>query len=208
MVKKSIVLFGGTFDPIHVGHTTVATSAADHIGADEVVFVPAKRSPLKHLRPQVSDEHRLKMIAIAVGDDKRFRVSDHEINKPEPSFTLETVKWFKEQYGANVSLYWLLGADAVDDFGLWYKVTELIDACNMCTMFRAGCDEPDFGKYAGKWGKSRVEKLRANVIATPLVDVSSTEIRGRLAGGQEVAGMLAPGVAEYICEHGLYRPAS
>jgi len=204
MEKKKIALFGGTFDPIHIGHTTVVALAADHIGADEVVFIPANRSPLKHLRPRVSDEHRLKMIAIAVADDKRFRVSDHEIKKPEPSFTIETVKWFRDQYDKNTILYWLLGADAVDDFPLWYKVTELIDACNLCTMYRAGCDAPDFGKFKQAWGSERVEKLKSNIVPTPLVDVSSTEIRRRLATGQDVAGMLAPGVADYIRRNNLY----
>ena len=164
MEEKRIALFGGTFDPIHVGHTIVASAAADHIGAETIVFIPAKCSPLKRFYPQVSDEHRLKMTDIATGNDKRFRLSEHEITKAAPSYTLETVRWFREQSSEGTLFYWLVGADTIGDLGLWYKVTELIDECNLCAMYRAGCGEPDFSKYADTWGRKRIEKLKSNII--------------------------------------------
>jgi nicotinate-nucleotide adenylyltransferase len=205
MVKRKLALFGGTFDPIHLGHTAVAAAAAEHIGAEKVILIPAKRSPLKGTLPRASDDDRLKMISLAIAGERKFRVSDYELKKPEPSYTLETVRGFQVEYGSEVSIYWLVGADGVDDLPYWSGIVELIDECNISTMNRAGCKMPDFSRYKDIWGPERVEKLRRNVIQTPLVDISSTEIRNRLAKGRDVRGMLHPAVAAYIRKHNLYQ---
>jgi nicotinate-nucleotide adenylyltransferase len=205
MAKRKIALFGGTFDPIHFGHTTVAADAADHIGAEKIIFVPAKRSPLKGFFPIAGDIDRLKMISLAIADNKDFQVSDYELQKPEPSYTLETVRQFQEDYGGDTSIYWLIGADSIDELQLWYGITDLIDECNLSTMFRAGCNPPNFAKFEDIWGTDHVEKLQRNVIKTSLIDISSTEIRNRLADGDNVTDMLHPDVADYIHKHGLYQ---
>ncbi len=205
MTKRRIVLFGGTFDPIHLGHTTVAADAAKHIGAEKLVFIPAKRSPLKGFLPKANDDDRLEMITLATADEKSFQVSDFELQKPAPSYTLETVLKFQQEYGDEASIYWLIGADGVDDLAYWHMIVELLDACNLTTMYRAGCEPPDFTKFEAMWGRRRVDKLRQNIVQTPLVDVSSTEIRKRLAEGQDVTRMLHPAVSDYISQHGLYR---
>jgi len=205
MVKRKIALFGGTFDPIHLGHTTVAADAAKHIGAEKIIFIPAKRSPLKGFLPKANDGDRLEMIALAIAEDKNFQVSDCELKKPAPSYTLETIRQFQAKHGSGTSIYWLIGADSIDDLLHWYGITELIDGCNLTTMYRAGCKPPDFSKFAAVWGRQRVGKLQRNVIQTPLIDISSTEIRDRLAAGRDVSGMLHPPVADYIYKHGLYQ---
>ena len=205
MTKRRIVLFGGTFDPIHLGHTTVAADAAKHIGAEKLVFIPAKRSPLKGFLPKANDDDRLEMITLATADEKSFQVSDFELQKPAPSYTLETVLKFQQEYGDEASIYWLIGADGVDDLAYWHMIVELVDACNLTTMYRAGCELPDFTKFEAMWGRRRVDKLRQNIIQTPLVDISSTEIRKRLTDGLNVSTMLHPAVSDYISQHGLYR---
>lgn len=205
MVKKKIALFGGTFDPIHLGHTVIAAAAAEHIGAEKIVFIPAKRSPLKDFSPEAGDDDRLAMIALAIADNENFQLKDYELRKPQPSYTLETVRHFQADYGDKALLYWLVGADSLDELSHWYGIVELIDECNLCVMFRAGCKSPDFAKFKNVWGAARVEKLQRNVIRTPLIDISSTEIRNRLASGRDVTGMLAPQVADYIRKHGLYQ---
>ena len=145
MKKRRVALFGGTFDPIHVGHTTVAVDAAEQIGAEKVVFIPAKRSPLKGFFPKASDKDRLIMIALAIADHKMFEVSDYELNKPGPSYTLETVRRFQADYGSGTSIYWLAGADSVDELALWYKIAELIDECNISVMYLILPNSPIFG---------------------------------------------------------------
>ena len=204
-MKRTIALFGGTFDPIHIGHTTVAVDAAKRIGAEKVIFIPAKRSPLKGFLPKAGDDDRFKMIALAIADKKNLHVSNYELEKPAPSYTLETVRKFQTDYGSGTSIYWLVGADGIDDLAHWYGIVELIDACNLTTMYRAGCEPPNFSKFEATWGRQRIEELQRNVIQTPLVDVSSTEIRNRLAAGHDIANMLHPAVADYIRKRGLYQ---
>lgn len=205
MTKRKIVLFGGTFDPIHLGHTAVAAVAAENIGAEKVFFIPAKHSPLKAFFPKVNDEDRAAMITLAITDYKNFQLSDYELKKPHPSYSLETVRKFQSDYGSETEIYWLIGADSVEDLPLWYKTDELIDECNVSVMYRAGCKLPDFTQFTAIWGPARVEKLQRNIIQTPLIDISSTKIRERLAAGLEVTEMLHPLVIEHIRQHGLYR---
>ena len=205
MIKRKTILFGGTFDPIHLGHTTVAACAAERIEADNVVFIPAKRSPLKQT-PNVTESDRLKMIALAIGADKNFQLSDYELKRDEPSFTIDTVKHFQAELGNEIAIYWLVGADSVPDLPLWYRILDLIDMCGLSVMYRAGCERPDFTPYKDQWGKERILKLQQNIIQTPLVDISSTEIREKIACGADVTDMLDPQVAQYITENNLYKP--
>jgi nicotinate-nucleotide adenylyltransferase len=204
MAEKIIALFGGTFDPVHIGHTAVAAVAGESVGAEKVVFVPAKRSPLKGFFPEAGDEDRLAMISLAISGNAGFESSDYELKKVGPSYTLETVRYFQEKLGDDSVIYWLAGADSLEDLPHWYGVPELIDECNLAIMCRAGFETPNFSKFEPVWGRQRVEKLQQNVIKTPLIDISSTEIRRRLAAGGDVSGMVCPEVLQYIREHGLY----
>lgn len=205
MTQRKIALFGGTFDPIHLGHIKVADAAAKHIGAEQVVFIPAKRSPLKTFCPKASDQDRLNMIDLAIKANEQFQVSDYELKKPEPSYTLETVRKFQVDYSPQTKIYWLIGADTIHELPGWYKILELIDECNLSAMYRAGCQPPDFARFEALWGSDRVEKLRRNVIQTPLVDISSTEIRASLAARRDINNMVWPAVAKYIHLHRLYQ---
>jgi nicotinate-nucleotide adenylyltransferase len=204
MKDKKVILFGGTFNPIHLGHTKVAASAVKYIDADRMIFIPAKRSPLKRFMPSASDIDRLKMITLAIANHDIYEVSDWELNRSAPSYTLNTVRYFRAEYGSETALYWLVGADSIDDLIYWHGITELIDECNIAMMYRADFDKPDFTKFEQLWGKARVEKLQGNIVPTPLVNVSSTKVRKRLSSGKDVTQMLDSAVFSYICEHGLY----
>jgi nicotinate-nucleotide adenylyltransferase len=204
MAEKRIALFGGTFDPIHLGHTLVAAEALKKIAVEKVVFIPAKRSPLKGFFPQASDHDRLEMAALAIADNQKFELSDYELKRHAPSYTLETINRFKDYYGPATVIHWLVGADSVDELPYWHKIMELIDACKISTMYRAGYEKPDFDKFEPILGRKRVKKLQRNIIATSLIDISSTEIRKRLAKGLGVTNMLHPAVIDYIRNRGLY----
>jgi nicotinate-nucleotide adenylyltransferase len=205
MSERKIILFGGTFDPIHRGHTAVASAAAEYIGAEKVIFIPAKRSPLKQYQPIASEKQRLEMITLAIADNQKFAASDVELKKPGPSYTIETVRYFQNEYGTDAVIYWLAGADSIDELPLWYGITELINECNLSVMYRAGFDRPDFSRFAELWGKDRVEKLNSSIIETPLIDISSSQIRDILAAGGNADDMLCRPVAEYIRQCSLYR---
>ena len=205
MIQKKIILFGGTFDPIHLGHTKVAESAVKYIDADRMIFIPAKRSPLKGFLPIASDTDRLKMITLAIANQYKFEVSDWELKRSAPSYTLNTARHFQTEYGSDTTVYWLVGADSIDDLIYWHGITELIDECNIAMMYRADCERPDFTKFEQLWGKERVEKLQRNIVPTPLIDISSTEVRERLNTGMDVTQMLDSTVLSYIREHNLYK---
>jgi nicotinate-nucleotide adenylyltransferase len=205
MMKEKVILFGGTFDPIHYGHVRVGDCACEQIGADEIVFVPAKRSPHKESLPVADGAARFEMISLAIGGKNKFRVSDCELKRAEPSYTLDTVRHFRAEYGQETQIFWLVGADAVKDLAKWHGIRELIDECNLCVMFRAGFERPDFGGFEGFLGPQRVrQKLKRNVIETPLININSTEIREKLACGGDVSDMLEPKVLAYIQKNGLY----
>ena len=145
------------------------------------------------------------MLSLVIAQKERFELNDYELKKSLPSYTLDTVRYFKSKYGQNFLIHWLVGADSVNDLPLWYKIAELIDECNLCVMFRAGCPKPDFSRFINIWGTEQIEKLQSNIIQTPLVNISSTEIRQRLAAGEDVSGMLCDEVAEYIRKKRLYK---
>ena len=203
-MKDRIILFGGTFDPVHLGHTTVAAFAAEQIGADEVVFIPAKRSPHKNVFPVASGASRVEMLRLAVAGNAKFSVSSCELERPDPSYTVETVSMFSGLYGPESHLYWLVGADAVGDLGRWHCAERVLDMCNLCVMYRAGYPKPDFAQLEC-FGAARVAKLVKNALAAPLVDISSTEIRRKVGTGEDVSGLLSPAVLGYIEKNGLYR---
>lgn len=205
MEKKKVILFGGTFDPVHQGHTTVADYACNYISAEKTIFIPAKRSVLKDFSPKANDRQRYEMLSLAIADYDKFELSDYEIKKAKPSFTLDTVKYFKSKLNLQYDLYWLIGADAIKDFPLWYKVEELIDICNLCLIYRAGFKKPDFSSFKKQWGLQRIKKMQKNVIKTPLIDINSTKIRKLLAQNKDVDNMLNTSVAKYIKKYNLYR---
>jgi nicotinate-nucleotide adenylyltransferase len=205
MAGRKIVLFGGTFDPIHIGHTRVASFCAERIGAEKLIFVIAKYSPVKTHPPAADDKSRLAMVKLATAGERRFDISGYELKKKSPGYTIETVRKFKKDWGPAVELYWLVGADCVDDLPKWYKIKELIDECNLSVMYRGGFDRPDFSKFKKIWGAERVEKLQRNIIQTPLIDISSTEVRDLIAAGEDVSQKVAPAVLKYIRSHNLYR---
>jgi nicotinate-nucleotide adenylyltransferase len=200
---KKIILFGGSFDPIHTGHVQVARHALQSLRAGRLFFVPARRSPHKTDSPAVG-HHRLAMIRKAIEGVDRFSVSDCELIRPEPSYTLDTINFFREQFGNEVALYWLVGADQLSDFDRWHRVEELLRVCHVSVMFRAGYPPPDFSRLEGVFSEETIERLRRDIIQTPLIDLNSTAIRRQLAAGTLPPGALPSGVLQYIRQHHLY----
>jgi len=200
-----VILFGGSFDPIHNGHLAVARYAFEHLGADRLVFIPARRSPLKACGPSADGELRLAMIRLAIVGQEGFSVSDCELHRPEPSYTFDTIRHFRDQFGSAAQLVWLVGADMINDLDKWYRIEELMEMCRLCMMYRGGVERPRLERLVGVFGDARVRQLEADILQTPLVDASSSDIRSRLAAGQPVDALLPPQVLACIRHNGLYR---
>jgi nicotinate-nucleotide adenylyltransferase len=202
-VADCVVLFGGTFDPVHIGHTTVVQHAAKSLRAGAVVFIPARRSPHKSDNPLAPAEHRVRMLELAIAEQPAFSVSRCELDRPEPSYTYDTVMEFRTGR-PQARLVWLVGTDMLASLPRWYRIRELLDLCDVSVMSRGGVDSPDFEQLVPSLGPAAARRLREAAIVTPLIPVSSTEIRTRLAAAQDVSGMLHPAVIEYIRARGLY----
>ncbi|MHC4551578.1 MAG: nicotinate (nicotinamide) nucleotide adenylyltransferase [Planctomycetota bacterium] len=203
MKKTKIILFGGSFDPVHSGHLQVAQAVFAQLAADTMIFIPARQSPLKKDQP-VEGRHRLEMLRLAVAGNTNFSTSDCELMRPIPSYTLQTIEHFQKKFGRDVQLHWLIGADQLDDFDKWYRVTDLLNACQVTVMYRAGYPKPTFDRFAGTFTSEQIRLLSDYVVATPLVPISSTAIRRHLAEGTLPKGWLPDAVYGYIKQYHLY----
>lgn len=202
---KKIALFGGTFDPVHNGHVDVAEYACGVIGAQKVIMIPAKRSPHKNSSPFASAQDRTNMVSLAIASRENFDLSDCETTRAEPSYTLDTIEYFQSKYAPDTQLYWLIGADSLKDLTKWHRIRDILELCTITVMFRAGFAEPDFSEFARIFGWSYAMKLSESVIQTPLIEISSTDIRRKIASGQSVENLIHPDVFRYIIEKRLYR---
>ncbi len=204
MNERRVILFGGSFDPVHEGHIRMAEYARRYLEAERVVLIAAGRSPHKDRNPLASGDHRLAMLRLAIEGRAGLEVSDIELNRPQPSYTYDTVEHYRKLFGDSTALYWLLGADLVGDLGTWYRARELIDGCRIAVMVRGGYAGPDLSGLEGQIGAARMDKLRRWMIPTPAIDASSTEIRRRLAEGQGPGDQVPAAVAAYIARNRLY----
>ncbi len=201
---KRIGIIGGSFDPLHLGHLIIAQDAVEHLGLSEVVFIPAAIPPHKQQREQVVAEHRLAMLRLALEADTRFSVSDIEIRRGGVSYSVETIRGLKE---SRPEAEWVLivGSDTLVDLHNWYKIDEVLDLCEVATFLRPG--ENNLEEIAGKVlvAEHHRKRLIENIVETHLVEISSTEIRMRVAEGRSIRYLVPAEVELYILEHGLYR---
>ncbi len=201
---KRIGIMGGSFDPVHMAHLVISQDATERLELSEVVFVPAAIPPHKQHLQQVDAEHRLNMLRLAVEADFRFSVSDIELKRGGISYTIDTMVELKKTE-PNAEWILVVGSDTLIDLHNWYKVDELLDLCEVATFVRPGENNPK--EIAGKilLADCRKEQLLANLVESHLVDISSTEIRMRVAEGLSIRYLVPPEVEMYIYEHGLYR---
>ncbi|MCK5676464.1 MAG: nicotinate-nucleotide adenylyltransferase [Verrucomicrobia bacterium] len=201
---KRIGIIGGSFDPLHLGHLIIAQDAVEHLGLSEVVFIPAAIPPHKQQREQVVAEHRLAMLRLALEADARFSVSDIEIRRGGVSYSVDTIRGLKE---SRPEAEWVLivGSDTLVDLHNWYKIDEVLDLCEVATFLRPG--ENNLEEIAGKVlvAEHHRKRLIENIVETHLVEISSTEIRMRVAEGRSIRYLVPAEVELYILEHGLYR---
>ena len=203
-MNKKIILFGGSFDPVHVGHITVAQWSIERIGADKLLFIPAGCSPHKNSAPLANDQQRADMISLAIAKQDCFDIDTCEIRRQGPSYSYDTVVHMKKLYGDSTDLYWLAGADVANDLYRWHEIDKLLDQCTFCLMARGGQGSIDFELLKTNLGSKHADMIRSNCLNPPLIVVSSTEIRSRINKDKAVDDMLCPDVLRYIKENEIY----
>lgn len=198
-----IGVFGGTFDPVHVGHLAAAEEAAQCLTLARVLFIPAQRQPLKEQAPGATATDRLAMLTAAVAGNPRFAVNDIELRRPAPSYTVETLRVLREQYGAEAELYLLLGIDAANTLHHWREPGAILRLARLVVMSRSEQRHPD---WAMLLGIAPDAEQRIELLAVPDLDLSSRELRRRVAAGEPIRYQVVDTVRAYIERHGLYRP--
>ncbi|WP_338809220.1 nicotinate (nicotinamide) nucleotide adenylyltransferase [Neisseria leonii] len=198
-----IGLFGGTFDPVHNGHTQIARAFADELALDTVIFLPAG-DPYHKNAPRTPAEHRLAMTQLAVRDDARFAVSDCDIVRSGATYTVDTVQIFRQQF-PQAQLWWLMGMDSLLQLHTWKNWQMLVRQTRIAVAARGESSLSAVPSELRNWLGGALENGTLHLLQTPLYPVSSSEIRGRLKSGPAADEWLDAAVADYIRCHGLYR---
>ncbi len=200
-----VLLFGGSFDPIHHGHLIVCRDAAEKLDAERVVIIPSAAPPHKQRAALAGAAARLELCRLAVRDDPLFEVSDWEMRQPGLSYTLHTVRHFRESGAPDGKLYWLIGLDSLHELSTWYRVDELASLCTLVTAGRPGLPWPSRDALAKFMSTEQLDELEAHFLDGPLIDISATDIRARVRAGRSIRYQVPEPVREAIESGGLYR---
>jgi nicotinate-nucleotide adenylyltransferase len=199
-----IGLYGGSFDPIHFGHLISARSVAEQLGLAKVILVLSPRPPHKATAALSDADHRLAMTRLAVADDALFEVSDVELLRAGPSYTIDTVFSLRRQLGDDAELFLIIGADTLPELHTWRRIQDLLTLVTIVTTTRPGWRRPRESSLAQAVGPGSARNLLEHCRPTPAIDISSTDIRRRAASGRPIRYLVPEAVASYISREHLY----
>lgn len=189
---QKIGLFGGTFDPPHLGHLSIAEKACEQLGLDRLFFIPNKLHPFAKREGVTEARHREAMLRLAIKNDDRFRMDTCELQRAEISYTVDTVLHFRSRF-PNGKLFLIVGQDNLAEFDRWKQPETILSNCQL-VVFPRKTEQTISAQYSN----------RVLMLENPLIDISSTEIRRRLRAGEDCGAMLSSEVHEYILAHDLY----
>jgi nicotinate-nucleotide adenylyltransferase len=190
-----IGVMGGTFDPIHHGHLVAASEVGYFYSLNEVIFVPTGEPWQKKDRQVSAAEDRYLMTVIATASNPRFSVSRVDIDRPGPTYTIDTLRELRSQYGPDAELFFITGADALEKMMTWQDVDELFKLAHF-----VGCTRPGH-RLSG----AGLPDGRVSLIEIPALAISSTNCRERVSQGEPIWYLVPDGIVQYISKNGLYR---
>ncbi len=197
-----IGVFGGTFDPIHLGHLGAAEATRGALGLTRIIFVPAGEPWLKAEMPVSPAHDRLEMVRLALIGQRHYEISTAEIDRAGPSYTVDTMDILQRELGNEAKLYLLVGSDALWDFPRWKEPSRLIEICQLAAFSRPGFPLPALdGLEMAIPGISK----HITFVQVPQMDISATGIRRLVTLGVSISHLVPAAVERYIVDHGLYR---
>lgn len=219
-----IGIFGGSFNPIHIGHLIVAEEVFQQRGLAKVIFVPTGISPHKEPHDLVDSFHRYQMVRDAISDNDHFEISDLEIKRLGRSYTVDTIRTFKEIYGEKHHLHLIVGTDMMNEISTWKDISTLSQWCSFVMVNRLPTSKngtllkfPNNGvslngtesdsvmlKRMGIFSDEKVAEMEGLKVTIPPIGISSTEIRNRVYNGRSIRYMVPRCVEDYIKTHNLY----
>ncbi len=196
-------IFGGSFDPVHLGHLLLAKCCAEQAAMDEVWFVPTARQPLKPAGPQASNPDRLAMLQYACEHQKNYTISTIELDRGGLSYSVDTLEAIQADQ-PDAELFFLMGADSLTDLPKWHRPADLCHLATPLVVHRAETPEPDFDSLGSLLSADRLDQIRQQQIEMPPTPISSSQIRSLIASGGDWQDLVPAGVADYIEKHQLY----
>jgi nicotinate-nucleotide adenylyltransferase len=201
-------IYGGAFDPIHLGHLLLAETCFRQAKLDRIIFVPTGKSPHRYAKNSfcASADDRFNMLEAAVIGYDEFLISRYEIEQDETSYTIDTLRHFHQTFALTEPRFFLLmGADMFNDLPNWKEPTEICKLATPLVVERAGSPPPYYPGLSGFASPDKIDEMRQLAVAMPQIGISSTSIRQRLARAESVRFMVPRGVEAYIAAHGLYK---
>jgi nicotinate-nucleotide adenylyltransferase len=196
-----IGILGGTFNPPHLGHLVAAQEAHRELDLDQVLFIPAGTPPHKPVEDEPGAGHRLELCLLAVGDDDRFSVSDVELQRDGPSYTVDTLKVLRT-HAPSDDLFLILGGDIAAGLPRWHEPERVLELATVAIAKRRGTAKSTVDQALAQLRGGE----RARFFQMPRIGISSTLVRRRVRAGQPIRYFVPDGVMQYIETHGLYRP--
>jgi nicotinate-nucleotide adenylyltransferase len=202
MESRKIGILGGTFDPIHNAHLLLGEAAREQFSLDRIIFIPNNLEHLMNRTERTSGDIRYQMVKMAINDNPYFTCSRLEIDKPDGTYTYNTVQELKMMYPGD-ELYLILGGDSVMGLDTWYKAEELMKSCVILAAVRSLDDLPALDRKRNEL----VDRFGADIriMTFGRIDISSTEIRNRVRMGRSVRYLMPDQCIEFMCIKGLYR---
>jgi len=197
-------LFGGSFDPIHLGHLLLAEYCREQCRLDQVWFIPAAVAPHKQRQPFSVAQHRLEMLSLAIAGHAAFEICDLELERGGISYTVDTLQAISDSQ-REAELFLLMGADTLVDLVNWHRPDDVCSLATPVVVGRPGDAEPDYRGLSGLVSPEQLSYFRQHQVTMPLVELSSREIRRRVAGGESIRYQTPRAVEKYIESHQLYR---
>jgi nicotinate-nucleotide adenylyltransferase len=197
-------LFGGSFDPVHYGHLLLAECSRETLRLDEVWLIPAAIPPHKQARERAPAKARVEMLELALAGHEQIKASRIEIDRGGVSYTLDTLEAVK-QLQPTATLFFLMGADSLRDLPTWREPRRICELAIAAVVRRGGAAEADFSVLAPLVSPERMAEIRSAQVEMPLIELSSTDLRQRVASGKSLRYRTPRAVEKYIETQGLYR---
>ena len=196
-------VLGGTFDPVHLAHLIIGEEARIQLELERVLFMPAGQPWLKAGQALSPAADRLRMVELAVEGNPHFQVCCREVNRDGPTYTVDTLEELHQEFGADAEMFFIIGQDALDQLHRWKEPERLLRLCRLAVARRPGHDP--FDRKA--WHRRFPDAHEPAFLAAPLLDISGTEIRRRVAAGGTLRYLVPEAVADYIKSRRLYQVA-
>jgi len=204
-MEDHVGLFGGSFNPIHIGHMITARAIAESLQLTQICFIPCARPPHKWPHELATMEHRLEMTRLAVAGEEGFLVSDVEAREDRLHYPIHAIESLQREMGASSRLCWIIGCDAVRELWNWHRLGDMLDSCDIVIATRAGVLAPELAGLDRFLTEPQARRLRQGPVATPNIEVSATQIRQRVRERRSIRYLVAESVSDYIDDWGLYQ---